>query len=61
MAHDRSGQERWCPFISISLAVLDCTSETGANMKDVSGKVAQLKQYAKSIPGSAYVRDRRRE
>jgi GGDEF domain-containing protein len=60
MAHDRSGQERWFPFISVSLAVLDCTAETGKDMKEISGKVAQLKQYAKSKPGSVYVRDRRK-
>jgi len=61
MAHDRSGQERWFPFISVSMAVLDCTAETGKDMKEISGKVAQLKQYAKSKPGSVYVRDRRQE
>jgi len=61
MAHDRSGQERWFPFISVSLAVLDCTAQTGKDMKEISGKVAQLKQYAKSKPGSVYVRDRRKQ
>jgi hypothetical protein len=61
MASDRSGQERWFPFVSVSLAVLDCISETGKDMKDISGKGAKLKQYAKSMPGSLYVRDRRSE
>jgi diguanylate cyclase (GGDEF)-like protein len=61
MASDRSGQERWFPFISVSLAVLDCTEETGKDMKDISSKGAKLKQYAKSMPGSLYVRDRRNE
>jgi len=61
MAHDRSGQEKWFPFISVSLAVLDCTAQTGKDMKEISGKVAQIKQYAKSQPGSVYVRDRRKE
>lgn len=60
MAHERSGQEKWFPFISVSLAVLDCTAETGKDMKEISGKVAQIKQYAKSKPGSVYVRDRRK-
>ena len=60
-ACDRSGQERWFTFISVSVAVLDCTAETGKDMKDISGKGAKLKQYAKSIPGSSYVRDRRSE
>ncbi len=60
-ALDRSGSEKWFPFISISMAVLDCTAETGKDIKDISAKVAQLKQYAKSKPGSVYVRDRRRD
>jgi len=61
MATDRSGQERWFPFVSVSLAVLDCIAETGKDMKDISSKGAKLKQYAKSMPGSLYVRDRRSE
>ncbi len=61
LAHDRSGKERWFPFISVSLAALDCTAQTGKDMKEISGKVAQIKQYAKSKPGSVYVRDRRKE
>jgi EAL domain-containing protein (putative c-di-GMP-specific phosphodiesterase class I)/GGDEF domain-containing protein len=59
IAYDRSGQQRWFPFISVSIAVIDCTAETGKDMKDISGNGAKLKQYAKSIPGSLYVRDRR--
>lgn len=61
MAHGRSGEVRWFPFISISMAVLDCTADTGKDMKEISGNAAQLKQYAKSMPGSVYVRNRRKE
>jgi len=61
MAHDRSGQERWFPFISVSMAVLDCTVDSDKDMKEISGNAVQLKQYAKSLPGSVYVRDRRKE
>ncbi len=58
-ALDRSGNEKWFPFVSVSMAVLDCTAGTGKDMKEISAKMAQLKQYAKSKPGSVYVRDRR--
>jgi hypothetical protein len=60
-AHDRSGQERWFPFISVSMAVLDQQGGSDSiDIKEISEKVAQLKSYAKSKPGSIYVRDRRR-
>lgn len=60
-AHDRSGQERWFPFISISMAVLDQKGGgDSSDLKEISGTVAQLKSYAKSQPGSICVRDRRR-
>jgi len=58
-ALDRSGNEKWFPFVSVSMAVLDCTTGNGKDMKEISAKMAQLKQYAKSKPGSVYVRDRR--
>jgi len=60
-AQDRSGGAKLFPFISISMAVLDCTAETGKDMKEIAAKVAQLKQFAKSQHGSVYVRDRRRD
>lgn len=59
LGRDRDGQERWIPVISVSLAVVDVTGETRIDFKEISTKVAQLKKYAKSVPGSIYVRDRR--
>jgi hypothetical protein len=49
----------WFPIISVSMAVLDCAAGIGKDMKEIFGKVVQLKQYAKPKPGSVYVRDRR--
>lgn len=57
--YDREGQEKWFPFISISMAVIECGEGELADLKVISEKAAQLKRFAKSIPGSAYVRDRR--
>jgi len=57
--YDREGQEKWFPFISISMAVIECGEGELADLKVISEKAAQLKRFAKSIPGSVYVRDRR--
>jgi EAL domain-containing protein (putative c-di-GMP-specific phosphodiesterase class I)/GGDEF domain-containing protein len=59
LGRDRDGNEKWIPVISVSIAVLDVTDGAGIDLKDISAKVAQLKKYAKSLPGSVYVRDRR--
>jgi EAL domain-containing protein (putative c-di-GMP-specific phosphodiesterase class I)/GGDEF domain-containing protein/predicted transcriptional regulator len=57
--HDRNCQECQYPIISISLAVISGNASEKMNMRTVSEKAAQLKSYAKSIPGSIFVRDRR--
>lgn len=57
---DRSGNEACFPLMSISMAVIDCGGCDGLDdPKKISEKAAQLKYYAKSIPGSVYVKDRR--
>lgn len=57
--YDREGREKWFPFISISMAVIECGEGEMVDFKTISEKSAQLKRFAKSIPGSVYVRDRR--
>jgi EAL domain-containing protein (putative c-di-GMP-specific phosphodiesterase class I)/GGDEF domain-containing protein/CBS domain-containing protein len=59
LGHDRNCQECKYPIISISLAVVSGSTTEKMNMRTVSEKAAQLKSYAKSIPGSIFVRDRR--
>jgi EAL domain-containing protein (putative c-di-GMP-specific phosphodiesterase class I)/GGDEF domain-containing protein len=60
LGRDRDGNEKWIPVISVSLAHLDVAGEAGRiDFKEISLKVAQLKKYAKSLPGSVYVKDRR--
>ncbi len=56
-----SCQARLFPFISISMAIIDYDKIKGADLRSIAEKAAQLKCYAKSIPGSAFVRDRRGE
>jgi len=57
---DRSGGETFSPLISISMAIVECTGHDCLyDQKKFSEKAAQLKRYAKSLPGSVYVKDRR--
>lgn len=59
---DRCGNEARFPLMSISMAIIDCGGYYFLNdPKKISEKAAQLKKYAKSIPGSVYVKDRRAE
>lgn len=58
--YDRSGQATLFPLISMSMAIVDCNgSDCLINQKKISEKAVQLKRYAKSLPGSVFVRDRR--
>ncbi|MBF7082126.1 GGDEF domain-containing protein [Desulfallas sp. Bu1-1] len=57
---DRSGGETFFPLISISMTIVECTGRDCLyDQKKFSEKAAQLKRYAKSLPGSVYVKDRR--
>ncbi len=55
MGHDRQGTMRKFPLITISVAsVTDDGSRFGSPL-DMAMTVAELKEYAKSLPGSNYV------
>jgi len=57
---DRNGQERWFPFISVSMAVVECITPLSQDISTISSSAASLKEFAKSLTGSIYVRDRRK-
>jgi hypothetical protein len=54
---DRSGVEQDFPLVSVSLAIVDCVE--GSDLASIAQRSAELKKYAKNIPGDSYVRDRR--
>ncbi|OIQ60624.1 phytochrome-like protein cph2 [Moorella thermoacetica] len=56
-SQDREGRRTWLPLVSVSLAIVDCRD--AEDYRDLATRAAQLKKYAKSLPGSVYVRDRR--
>jgi EAL domain-containing protein (putative c-di-GMP-specific phosphodiesterase class I)/GGDEF domain-containing protein len=58
--YDRSGRETFFPLMSVSMAIVECVGlDYLYNLKEIAEKAAQLKRYAKSLPGSVYVKDRR--
>lgn len=54
---DRTGKEGDFPLVSVSLAILDCQQRW--DFDQIERRAAEVKCYAKSLPGNKYVRDRR--
>jgi diguanylate cyclase (GGDEF)-like protein len=54
---DRTGKESNLPLVSVSLAIVDCHGIS--DFEPVERRAAEMKHYAKSLPGNKYVRDRR--
>ena len=59
MGKGRDGVKRKFPIVSVSIGIVDCDFQTEFSMNDLSHRVAEIKKYAKSIPGNSYVKDRR--
>lgn len=57
---DREGRQKCFPFVSVSMALVDCGEGGPTQLNTFSEKAVQLKKFAKSIQGSVYVRDRRK-
>ncbi len=56
----RDGVERKYPLATLSIGVVSCRFNAPFSMETLSHRVAEIKKYAKSKPGNAYVSDRRR-
>lgn len=54
---NRNGDEGQFPLVSVSLAIVDCREKE--DFDHVERRAAEMKHYAKSLPGNKYVRDRR--
>ena len=54
----RDGQEKQFPLVSVSIAIVDQTCQD-CTLQRLSELAAQLKGWAKSLPGNVCVRDRR--
>lgn len=53
----RSGEVANFPLVSVSLAIVDCMG--ACDLPAIGKRSAEMKKYAKSIPGNSFVRDRR--
>ena len=58
---DWKGREQIFPILSISVAVVSNENRKIDNHWKVSEIAAELKKYAKTFPGSIFVKDRRRK
>jgi len=56
---DRQDQPIRLPFMTISLAMIDCRPGQYQSTEELARLAAELKKYAKSKRGSVYVKDRR--
>jgi diguanylate cyclase (GGDEF)-like protein len=54
---DRKGREGDFPMISVSLAIVDRHGEMSFDL--IQRRAAEMKHYAKTLPGNKFVRDRR--
>ena len=57
-AKGRDGKNGKFPLTSISLGIVNCAGES-LNLQELARRAAEIKKYAKSIPGCVYVKDRR--
>jgi len=57
MGKGRDGREQQFPLVSVSIGIVECASP--CSLQALGEKAAQVKGYAKSLPGNVYVRDRR--
>ncbi|MBI5145512.1 MAG: response regulator [Candidatus Omnitrophica bacterium] len=60
IARDRKGQEQQIPLLSISIGVVTNESRQIEHVAQISEIGAELKQYAKSLEHSNYVKDKRK-
>ena len=60
LGQDREGNEKWFPFVSLSMVIIDIYPEEALDLTKTFQSLVELKRYAKSIPGSKVVRDRRK-
>ena len=57
----RQGKKKKFPLMTISIAVVVNTENIYMNHLEVAEIAAELKTYAKSLPGSVVIKDRRKE
>ena len=59
LGRDRRGSIHRVPIMTLSIGVVTNLSRTYRHPAQVSGRAGEMKSYAKTLPGSVYVVDRR--
>lgn len=59
VVEDRRGVESKFPYVSVAIGMVSDEGNKFTNLGQVNHSLTQLKKYAKSFQGSAFVRDRR--
>jgi hypothetical protein len=59
LGRDRRGSIHRVPLMTLSIGVVTNLSRTYRHPAQVSGRAGEMKSYAKTLPGSVYVVDRR--
>lgn len=57
IARDRHGIHRKYPLMTITIAIVTDDGQRFDNPLDMAKKAAELKEYAKAMPGSNYVKE----
>lgn len=57
---DRQGRPQEFPLMTCSIAVIDTAQTPVGHLADISARAAEVKRFAKSLPGSNYLVDRRK-
>jgi GGDEF domain-containing protein len=58
-SHDRQGKPCNFPLMSCSIGVIDTSTSSVEHIADLSTRAAQVKGFAKTMPGSHFIIDRR--
>lgn len=56
---DRQGNPKWCPMVTCTIGAVDTTVSHVKHIADLFGRVTEVKNVAKKLPGSRFVMDRR--
>ncbi len=58
-SQDRQGNDQQFPMMSCSIAIVDTTELNVTHLGDLSARAAEVKKFAKGLPGSNFLVDRR--
>ncbi|MBP7216539.1 MAG: response regulator [Candidatus Omnitrophica bacterium] len=61
VGHDRKGKEQKIPLLSVSIGVVTNSTRTIDHVAQIGEIGAELKEYAKSLERSNYVKDKRKD